>query len=129
MSAAPVLSSDAAGDEAALLAWFGGHARIVVAFSGGVDSAVVLAAAVRALGRDRVAAATAVSPAVSSRERAAAETFAAGLGVPHRWVATDELARDGYRRNDRDRCYFCKSELFDALARSLLSGLGVTVCS
>jgi uncharacterized protein len=128
MTAAPVLSSDAATDEAALLAWFCGHAEVVVAFSGGVDSALVLAAAVRALGRDRVTAATAVSAAVSARERAAAAALAAGLGVEHRLIATDELARDGYRANGRDRCYFCKSELFDALAAALPAERG-TVCT
>lgn len=128
MTTAPY-PSPGTSDEARLLAWFRGRARVVVAFSGGVDSAVVLAAAARALGADRVTAATAVSPAVSARERADAAAVAGSLGVAHRWVATDELARDGYRANDRDRCYFCKSELFDALARSLTVEDATTVCS
>jgi uncharacterized protein len=129
MTAAPVLSSDAATDEAALLDWFAGHGAVAVAFSGGVDSAVVVAAAARALGRDRVTAVTAVSPAVSARERAGADAVAASLGVAHRMIATDELARAGYRANGRDRCYFCKSELFDALAAALPVEPGRTVCT
>jgi pyridinium-3,5-biscarboxylic acid mononucleotide sulfurtransferase len=128
MTTASYPSPDA-WDEARLLAWFHGRRRVVVAFSGGVDSAVVLAAAARALGSDRVSAATAVSPAVSERERSQAADVARGLGVPHRWVATDELTRDGYRANDRDRCYFCKSELFEALARTLDLDRDVTVCT
>lgn len=90
--------------------------RVVVAFSGGADSAFLLAAAVRALGPDSVTAATAVSPSLPGRELAAAEEFAARIGVPHVRVQTAELDRPGYRANDGDRCYFCKAELLDALA-------------
>jgi uncharacterized protein len=90
--------------------------RILVAFSGGVDSAFLLAAAVRALGPGRVTAGTAVSPSLPARELAAAAEFAAGLGVPHITVETAELDRPGYRANDGDRCYFCKAELLDVLA-------------
>jgi pyridinium-3,5-biscarboxylic acid mononucleotide sulfurtransferase len=87
-----------------------------VAFSGGADSAFLLAAAVRALGPERVVAATAVSPSLPSREMDAAAEFARGLGVRHETPATNELARDGYRANAGDRCYFCKAELLDVLA-------------
>ena len=88
---------------------------VLVAFSGGVDSGVVLAAAVRALGTDRVVAATAVSPSLPAAERTAAAQFVAGLGVRHEQPRTDELAREGYRANAGDRCAFCKSELIDVL--------------
>ena len=88
---------------------------VLVAFSGGVDSGVVLAAAVRALGADRVVAATAVSPSLPAAERAAAAEFAASLGVRHEQPRTDELSREGYRANAGDRCAFCKSELIDVL--------------
>jgi pyridinium-3,5-biscarboxylic acid mononucleotide sulfurtransferase len=94
----------------------------LVAFSGGADSALLLAAAVRALGPDRVAAATAVSPSLPRHELSAASEFAASLGVRHLTPSTDELSRPGYRANAGDRCYFCKSELVDVLiplARSL----------
>jgi pyridinium-3,5-biscarboxylic acid mononucleotide sulfurtransferase len=87
----------------------------VVAFSGGVDSSVVAAVAARALG-DRALAVTAVSPAVAAGELDGARRVAAHIGIAHETVATDELAREGYRRNGRDRCYFCKTELYDTLA-------------
>jgi pyridinium-3,5-biscarboxylic acid mononucleotide sulfurtransferase len=87
----------------------------VVAFSGGVDSSVVAAVAHRALG-DRAVAVTAVSPAVATGELDGARRVAAHIGIAHEIVSTDELARPGYRANGRDRCYFCKTELYDSLA-------------
>ena len=87
----------------------------VIAFSGGVDSSVVAALAARALGGDALAV-TAVSPAVASGELDGARAVAAAIGVEHVAIATDELAREGYRRNARDRCYHCKSELYGQLA-------------
>ncbi len=88
---------------------------VLVAFSGGVDSGVVLAAAVRALGTDRVIAATAVSPSLPAAERQGAAAFVASLGVRHEFPRTDELSREGYRANAGDRCAFCKAELVDVL--------------
>ncbi|MGZ4567300.1 MAG: ATP-dependent sacrificial sulfur transferase LarE [Blastococcus sp.] len=88
---------------------------VLVAFSGGVDSGVVLAAAVRKLGPGRVVAATAVSPSLPATERVAAAEFAASLGVRHEQPRTDELSREGYRANAGDRCAFCKAELVDVL--------------
>jgi uncharacterized protein len=96
----------------ARLAELGG---LVVAFSGGADSAFLLAAAVDALGADRVVAATAVSASLPADELAAAAEFARDLGVRHVTPATDEMSRDGYRRNDGDRCFFCKAELLDVV--------------
>jgi uncharacterized protein len=92
-----------------------GHASVVVAFSGGVDSSLVAAVAARALG-SRALAVTAVSPAVASGELEGARRVAGAVGIAHETIATDELARAGYRRNGPDRCYFCKTELYDALA-------------
>ena len=91
------------------------HGSLLVAFSGGADSAFLLAAAARTLGAGRVAAATAVSPSLPPSELDAAREFAAGLGVRHATPGTDELSREGYRANAGDRCYFCKSELLDTL--------------
>ena len=88
---------------------------VLVAFSGGADSALLLAAAVRSLGADDVVAATAVSASLPGHEVDAAAAFSAGLGVRHLRPATRELDRDGYRANDGDRCYFCKAELIDVL--------------
>jgi uncharacterized protein len=88
---------------------------VTVAFSGGADSAFLLAAAVRALGTERVVAATAVSPSLPAAELASARDFAAGLGVRHETPSTDELDRPGYVANGADRCFFCKAELLDVL--------------
>src|SRR3954454_11598481 len=97
---------------------------VLVAFSGGVDSGVVLAAAVRVLGADRVVAATAVSPSLPAAERQGAVAFAASLGVRHELPRTDELSREGYRANGGDRCAFCKAELVDVLT-PLAARLGI----
>jgi uncharacterized protein (TIGR00268 family) len=109
---------------AALEAQFTPLTGVLVAFSGGVDSGVVLAAAVRALGADRVVAATAVSPSLPAAERGPAAEFAASLGVRHEQPRTDELSREGYRANAGDRCAFCKTELVDVLT-PLAARLGI----
>ena len=108
----------------ALAAEFAALPGVLVAFSGGVDSGVVLAAAVRTLGADRVVAATAVSPSLPASERAPAEAFVASLGVRHELPRTDELSREGYRANAGDRCAFCKTELVDVLT-PLAARLGI----
>lgn len=88
---------------------------LLVAFSGGADSAFLLAAAVRTLGVQKVVAATAVSGSLPATELVAARGFAAGLGVRHVTPDTDEMSRAGYRANGSDRCFFCKAELLDVL--------------
>jgi uncharacterized protein len=106
-----------------LLAEMAGYGRTLVAFSGGVDSSVVLAAAVRALGPGQVAAVTAVSPSLPAAELEAAREFCADLGVAHHTPATDEMDVPGYRENSSQRCYFCKSVLLDT-ANALATELG-----
>jgi pyridinium-3,5-biscarboxylic acid mononucleotide sulfurtransferase len=88
--------------------------RVVVAFSGGADSAFLAAAAHRVLG-DHAIAVTAVSPSLAGDEEADCRALAAEWGFAWRGVATDEMARAAYRANDIDRCYHCKSELMDVL--------------
>ena len=91
--------------------------RALVAFSGGVDSSVVLALAARALGPAKVEAVTAISPSYPLGElRVAAET-ASELGVAHRSVETHEVEREAYARNDELRCYHCKAELYAVLGQ------------
>jgi uncharacterized protein len=90
---------------------------VVVAFSGGADSALLVAAAIRALGRARVVAATGDSPSLSQPERNAVRRIAQELGADHEFVATHELQTAGYRDNSRSRCWFCKDELTTRLLR------------
>ena len=101
-----------------------GLGSVVVAFSGGADSAFLLAGAVDVLGAEHVVAATAVSSSLPASELSAAADFAAGLGVRQLLPETDEMSRDGYRANAGDRCYFCKAELLDVL-RPLADELGI----
>ena len=113
MSAAMAAPSD--GDAltrlVSLIAQSGGA---VVAFSGGVDSSVVAAAAHRALG-ERAVAITAVSPSLAEGELDGARRVAGVIGIRHETIATRELDREGYRVNDRDRCLHCKTELYQRL--------------
>jgi pyridinium-3,5-biscarboxylic acid mononucleotide sulfurtransferase len=106
-----------------LLASYG---SCLVAFSGGVDSGLVLAAAARAVGITRVAAFTATSPAVPAAEIAAARSFTAELGVRHLVRPTREWTLPQYRQNGPRRCYFCKSILL-ATAEEIRAELGMSV--
>jgi len=100
---------------------------VMVAFSGGADSTFLLAAAAEALG-NRAVAATGVSPSLANHELTDARLLAGELGVRHVVVATHELQRPGYTANSPDRCYFCKSELFDLLVPlAQIEGLALAV--
>jgi uncharacterized protein len=92
-----------------------GRGSVLVAYSGGADSAFLLAAAVRALGPLNVAAATAYSSSLPEAERGPAADFANALGVRLLTPETREMERAGYRANGGDRCFFCKAELLDVL--------------
>jgi uncharacterized protein len=85
---------------------------VLVCYSGGIDSAFVLAVAHAELG-ERAIGMTAVSPSLSPSEKADAQRIAEQLGVPHRFVDSHELDRPGYVQNGPDRCFHCKSELYD----------------
>jgi uncharacterized protein len=98
---------------------------VAVAFSGGVDSTVVAQAAHLALG-DAAVAVTAVSESLAEGELEEAEALARRIGVRHRVIRTEEFADPNYLRNNPDRCYFCKSELYGRLA-GLLGALGADV--
>ncbi|HKS48447.1 MAG TPA: ATP-dependent sacrificial sulfur transferase LarE [Amycolatopsis sp.] len=91
---------------------------VAVAFSGGVDSTLVLAAAMRALPGHRVLAVIADSPSLARAELVAAREVAAGLGAKLAEVRTGELAVPGYRANAGDRCYFCKHTVLTAVAEA-----------
>ncbi|MGH3499705.1 MAG: ATP-dependent sacrificial sulfur transferase LarE [Nocardioidaceae bacterium] len=88
---------------------------LLVAFSGGADSAFLVAAAARTLGPDKVVAATALSDALPMAERDPAGEFCALLGVRQVTPTTHEIERPGYRANSGYRCYFCKAEMLEVL--------------
>ena len=102
-----------------------GCGRVAVAFSGGIDSTVVAQAAYEALG-DAAIAVTAVSESLAAGELEEAQELAQKIGIRHRVIRTEEFADPNYRRNDSNRCYFCKSELYGRLS-GMLGELGVEV--
>lgn len=90
----------------------------MVAFSGGVDSSYLAWAARRALGDDALAV-TAVSPSYPASHRKMAEEIVDRFDIPHRFIETHEMESEAYRANATDRCYHCKSELFETMDRLL----------
>lgn len=86
---------------------------VLVCYSGGIDSALVLAVAHQELGSSKAIGLTAVSPSLPSAEKDAAETLARQLGATHRLVSSHEIQRPDYVKNGPDRCFHCKSELYD----------------
>jgi uncharacterized protein len=95
---------------------------LMVAYSGGVDSAFLAATAHRVLG-DKVLAVLADSPSLARRDMQQAQAFAESLAMPLRIVQTEELEQPDYARNDANRCFHCKSELFTQM-KSLGATLG-----
>jgi uncharacterized protein len=90
---------------------------VVVAFSGGLDSAVLLSAAVRALGRAHVLAVTGRSPSLPRAELEAVAALAAECGAAHEFVDTGEFANPEYLANSTTRCYLCRQELYGRLTQ------------
>ncbi|MFJ2029183.1 ATP-dependent sacrificial sulfur transferase LarE [Streptosporangium sp. NPDC087985] len=114
---------EAADRVASLLA---GAAPLGVAFSGGVDSSVLLALAVRTLGADRVVAVLGVSPSLAADERTAAHEVAAFIGARIVEVETYEGDRPAYRANGPDRCFHCKDELFTRISDRVVATHGLS---
>ena len=90
---------------------------VCVGYSGGVDSVLLVQAAVQALGPENVLAVTGISASVPQLQRELARSCAARIGVPHLELDTDELSDANYAANPENRCYFCKTELWTQLSR------------
>src|SRR5246127_2072450 len=110
----PTTETDAARKEAELLARLAELPSLLIAVSGGADSAYLAWTAHRALGA-RALSVTAISPSYSAYDRVELEKFIAHTGVRHEFVATHEMENPAYRANAGDRCYYCKDELFNVL--------------
>ena len=121
----PDLSPDVAEKQDRLLALLADFGSCAVAFSGGVDSAVVAKAAHVALG-DRALAVTGTSASLSAGELDEAVTVARLIGIRHEILATEEFAHPAYLANAPDRCYHCKTELYTQLD-GLAERFGVAV--
>jgi uncharacterized protein len=102
-----------------------GQGPLGVAFSGGVDSSLLLALAAEALGTGQVLAVLGVSASLAEAERAAAHEVASFVGVRVAEVQTAEGDRDAYRRNGPDRCFHCKDELFTRISAEVVTAYGL----
>jgi uncharacterized protein len=114
VTAASLLAESAAAGMHALEVRLKQLENVMVAYSGGVDSAFLAATAHRILG-DRMLAVLADSPSLARRDMEQACQFARSIGMPLRVVETEELDRPEYRRNDGNRCFHCKDELFNSM--------------
>jgi uncharacterized protein len=108
------VSPSAEEKQAFLFSRLAEFSSLIVALSGGTDSAFLAWAAQHILG-ERALSVTALSPSFSAHDRAMTEEFVTKLGVRHEFIETHEMENPAYRANAVDRCYFCKDELFSVL--------------
>jgi uncharacterized protein len=120
----PESVSDTQGKLEALEAQLRQLGSVMIAYSGGVDSAFLAATAHRVLG-DRMLAVLADSASLARRDMEQARAFAEAVGMPLRIIQTEELDKPEYQRNDANRCFHCKTELFEGM-KALGAELGYT---
>ena len=107
-------AEQASEKEQVLFAKLAEHSSMLIALSGGTDSAYLAWAAHRVMG-NRALSVTALSPSYSAYDREQLERYLHATAIRHEFVETHEMERDAYRANNADRCYFCKDELFAAM--------------
>lgn len=121
----PGLTGQAAEAVAMVARALAGHRPLGVAYSGGVDSATLLALAVHTLGADDVVAVLGISPSLATDERTAAHETARVIGARVVEIETHEADSPAYRANGPDRCFHCKDELFTRISDELVAELGL----
>jgi uncharacterized protein len=99
-----------------LISYIKNYDRLIVAFSGGIDSYFVLKASIDALGKENVLAITGDSPSLKRSERELTIRLAGDIGANHKIIFTEELNNPNYFNNPDNRCFFCKNELYDKLS-------------
>jgi uncharacterized protein len=104
------------GKQERLFELLGGMRRVIVAYSGGTDSAYLAWAAKQVLGEEALAI-TADSASIPESHKRDAEAFVRAFGIRHEYVATHEFENPDYVKNDANRCFHCKDELFTVLGR------------
>lgn len=121
------LEERAAQKERELVEWLAAQRRVVIGYSGGVDSAYLACVAVEVLGAARVLAVTGRSPSYPAEQWEAARAVAARFGIPVQEIETQELHDPNYVANPSNRCYFCKSELWSRVLPLATAFGGATV--
>ena len=102
------------------------YKKAIVAFSGGIDSYLVLKACIDSIGHENVLAVTADSPSLKQKEKGETERLAELIGADHKIIFTEEIDDPNYYDNPTNRCYFCKDELYSKLDE-LRASLGYDV--
>ncbi len=123
----PIGHNAGVGDLAVLRDRLQSYESVLVAFSGGVDSSFLAWVAHDTLGAEQTTAVTAVSASLAGSERDDCRALAADWGLTWREVHTAEMANAAYRRNETDRCFWCKDALMDAIEPLLAASAGTTV--